>query len=112
MIIENMVANTRAIGKITLIPGANVVNDKLFESTMKAGFKKPFETLVDSGVLKVEKSEKLTVALIQKTYSVPQLQEYLEVAPKRGPIKAAITKQLKLITDDLEKAKEEMSEGM
>lgn len=107
-----MVANTRAVGQINLIPGANVVDEKLFEATMKSGFKKPFESLVEQGVLKVEKSDKLTVALIQKTYSVPQLQEYFEVAPKRGPIKAAITKQLKLITDDVEKAKEEMSEGM
>lgn len=95
MFVENTQPNTRSVGSVVLGPGMNKVDPKEWE---KARHSYVVDPLIDEGVLKIHGGrEKITVALVEKTYDVPTLENMLEDA--KGPLKGAIRKQIKLITD-------------
>jgi len=103
ILIENMQPNTRAIGSLSLGPGVNEVDQKVWEYLKAKPFKSGIQKLLDSGILKIRGGkEKLTVATVEKTYDVKTLESMLDEA--RGPIKGAIRKQLKMIKDPVDDA--------
>jgi hypothetical protein len=100
-LVENLQPNSRSIGPIILSPGHNKIDPKLWETTMLRGFKDVVEKLADDKIIRISgEKQKLTVAIVEKTYDVPTLKSMLEEA--RGPLKGAVKKQLKMITESEE----------
>lgn len=98
MLVENTQPNTRAIGKVYLGPGINDVETKTWEALKSQGFDGPIKELIKDGVLKIHASDKITIAMVEKTYEVPALKAWLVDA--KGPLKGAIKKQLAIIMDE------------
>ncbi len=97
-LVENTQPNTRAIGTLYLAPGINEVDQKLWEGLKAKTYKTGIQKLLDREILKIRGgTEKLTVALVEKTYDVKTLESMLDSA--RGPLKGAIRKQIKMITE-------------
>ena len=97
-LVENTQPNTRAIGTLYLSPGINEVDQKLWESLKAKTYRTGIQKLLDKGILKVRGgAEKITVAIVEKTYDVKTLESMLDDA--RGPLKGAIRKQIKMITE-------------
>jgi hypothetical protein len=98
MLIDHTEARSRTIGSINLIPGINKIDDKRWDNLTSKGSKwaKPIMGLIESGILKVEDArKKLTIAMVEKTYDVPLLEDWKADPAHKGPLRGAITKQLK-----------------
>ena len=97
MLIENTKSQTRTIGELLLIPGVNKVTDsKWDEMVASKKWSKPIKGLIEDGILEVKDArQKLTIALVNKTYDVEVLREWQETA--KGTILGAIRKQLEAL---------------
>jgi len=97
MLIEHTRPQSRTIGAIELIPGYNKIDDKVWDAVANSPkWKKPIAGLVKDGIIKLDDvRKKITIAMVEKTYKVELLEEWLVKA--KGPLKGAITKQIELI---------------
>jgi len=96
MLIEHTKPCSRFIGSLHLIPGINKVDDKRWDEMTKKGsiWSDPIKDLIALEVLKVsDPRTRPTVALVEKTYDVDLLEEWLVEA--KGPLKGALKKQIK-----------------
>ena len=98
MLIKNTLPNVRQVGKIYLKPGFNDIDNGVWESQLKAGYRRSVQNLCDTGILEIEEESKVNIAIVKDTYDVHLLKSWLETA--KGPLKGAIKKQLDLILDD------------
>ena len=101
MLVENVKSQTMSVGGLILIPGINQIADKTWDELTKSGkWAKPIKGLIEDETLKVQDArQKLTIAMVNKTYDVNVLNEWAATA--KGPILGAIRKQLDAL--DLEK---------
>ena len=98
MLIENTEPCARQVGEIYLIPGVNQIDKKEWERHLDNGYKRSIDKLLNVGILRIEPDEKVTIALVKKTYKVDILEEWLSEA--KGPLKGAIKKQIDMMTEE------------
>jgi len=98
MLVENKEPRARAVGDLILIPGVNRVDKDKWKYLLSSGYKKVIEGLIDSGIMGIQDEGKLTVSIVQNTYDVRLLEEWL--GDSKGPLKGAIKKQIALMTED------------
>lgn len=95
MLVENHQPNSRKIGSLYLIPGINRIEKKDWDAEMGKGYKKAINGMIEEGVLSIQSEDKITIALVEKTYKVDVLEDWLSDA--KGPLKGAIKKQIKIM---------------
>ena len=96
MLVENTEPRARSISNLYLIPGINQVDDRRWDYlTKESPFRNPIAQLINLGVLKVtDDREKLTIAMVEKTYNPDLLSEWLANPKHKGPLRGAIRKQM------------------
>ncbi len=99
MFIENTRPNSVQVGSMIFHGGLTKVDKKSFEAMLKQKrVKKPFEEMVALGLFNVIGGEpKLTKAMVEKTFDLKLLEEYLTYPSATGVIKGAIKKQMELL---------------
>ncbi len=97
MFVEHVNPNTRSVGGINLLPGINRIPDKQWDELAKSQkWAKPIKGLIEDGIIIVKDArEKITVALVNKTFDPELLDEWMETA--KGPLLGAIRKQLEAL---------------
>jgi hypothetical protein len=99
MLIEYTEAKSRSIGNLYLMPGINQVDDKRWDYlTKESNFRNPIKGMINQGLLVVtDDREKITIAMVEKTYDTELLSEWLANPKNKGPLRGAIRKQLQVL---------------
>lgn len=107
MLVEHTKPQSRTLGDIHLLPGFNKIEDTVWDELVKSKkWCKPIKGLIADGIIKVDDvRKKITIAIVEKTYDVGLLNEWLGKA--KGPLKGAITKQIDLMEARPEGAKDD-----
>jgi hypothetical protein len=94
MLLENTKPQTRVLAGRVILPGMNKIDDSDWDSLLKSGqWGKPIKGLLEDEVLIAHDArQKITIAMVNKTFDPAILNEWLESA--KGPLKGAILKQL------------------
>lgn len=97
MLVEHTAPCARTLGGLVLIPGINKIDDKRWDHIAKSKmWSGPIKGLIADGILKVEDARnKLTIAMVEKTYDVALLEEWAADPAHKGPLRGALKKQLK-----------------
>ena len=86
------------IGSLKLHPGINEVHKAKWESAISLGYERAVKVYQDNGDIVVHNSDKPTIAIVNKTYNMEILEDWLVEA--KGPLKGAIKQQIKLMNSD------------
>jgi hypothetical protein len=98
MLVENTQPCARSIGSIILIPGFNQIDDARWDGLMSSSFGGPVKGLLKDGILNSQDArEKLTIAVVEKTYEPNLLNEWLADSSHKGPLRGALRKQLQAV---------------
>lgn len=97
MLVEHTKPCALTIGPLMLIPGFNQIDDARWDNVSKdPKWKRPIEIHIKAGTLNLQDSrKKLTVDVVEKTYDVDLLEDWLANPEHKGPLRGAIKKQLK-----------------
>jgi len=99
MLVEYTEPRSRSIGSLYLMPGINQVDDKRWDFITKESlFRNPVKMMINGGLLVVtDDREKLTIAMVEKTYDIELLSEWLANPKNKGPLRGAIRKQMQVL---------------
>lgn len=86
------------IGALKLNPGINEVEKAKWEQAANSGYERALKVYQEEGDIKIHTSDKPTIAIVNKTYNIDILEDWLVEA--KGPLKGAIKTQLKLMNTE------------